>query len=509
MSEDTQLNDLKQKYPIFIGIHIGAGYHSQKLSIGYRESIKNALNKTFSMVYDRLSIDIQSNVIPESIDSLWVLESVISILEDDPLTNSGVGSNLNIDGEVECDASTMDGQLLCRCNNQCFSSLLKRQSDQSINSICGGGIWAGVGASIGISNPIKVTSEMVRKQRKGLLSLGRQRPMMLVGQGAREWAESHRLPVYEKNPVIGDPLITQQANIRYLNHKARLDTFKYSKHQSTEYQEKHQQQWLNTDNTMKIDDNDNDEDLLNDTVGAIVVDWNGNITSGVSSGGISLKHKGRVGEAAIFGAGCWAQNEILVRDIKSQTDKLVTLVPGVACSSTGVGEQLMKSQVSKECCLKIIKKKYADTGVKSFFEESFLSHSDCFSYLNEYISNQQPQPVNNSKCNSNNNVNNIDEDIEDEEEEEEVEYTDNYNNNYTGESRLGGLIAIKKTTSDNNMNIEFVWGHTTDSMGVGYISSVDSKPRSMISRIYPSSKSKAGHCLEFSARNIVLPIPKK
>lgn len=46
-----------------------------------------------------------------------------------------------------------------------------------------------------------------------------------------------------------------------------------------------------------------------DTVGAIVLDSKGNFASAVSSGGILLKHPGRVGHASMFGCGCWVQNE--------------------------------------------------------------------------------------------------------------------------------------------------------------------------------------------------------
>src|SRR5690606_15658452 len=44
-------------------------------------------------------------------------------------------------------------------------------------------------------------------------------------------------------------------------------------------------------------------DLIVDTVGAVAIDQYGNIAAGSSSGGISMKHAGRVGPAALVGVG--------------------------------------------------------------------------------------------------------------------------------------------------------------------------------------------------------------
>jgi beta-aspartyl-peptidase (threonine type) len=71
------------------------------------------------------------------------------------------------------------------------------------------------------------------------------------------------------------------------------------------------------------------------TVGAVALDKDGNISAATSTGGMTNKMPGRVGDSPIIGSGTWAQNGIC----------------GV--SSTGHGEYFIKYQVAREVCARI------------------------------------------------------------------------------------------------------------------------------------------------------------
>lgn len=80
-----------------------------------------------------------------------------------------------------------------------------------------------------------------------------------------------------------------------------------------------------------------EEEELCDTVGAVCIEDQGNIVSGVSSGGIWLKYPGRIGEAAVYGAGAWAET------VSSDGIEM-----NAATSVTGTGEHIMKTFGAKE-----------------------------------------------------------------------------------------------------------------------------------------------------------------
>lgn len=90
--------------------------------------------------------------------------------------------------------------------------------------------------------------------------------------------------------------------------------------------------------------NHSDNDLFEDTVGAICIDVDGNVASGVSSGGVALKIPGRLGEAAHVGSGCWA------RQIESHLLPNLNVPIAVACSTSGTGEQIMRANLAQTIC---------------------------------------------------------------------------------------------------------------------------------------------------------------
>ena len=71
------------------------------------------------------------------------------------------------------------------------------------------------------------------------------------------------------------------------------------------------------------------------TVGAVALDQNGNLAAGTSTGGMTGKRWGRVGDAPIIGAGTYADNR------------------ACAVSATGWGEYFIRVGVAHEICARL------------------------------------------------------------------------------------------------------------------------------------------------------------
>lgn len=140
------------------------------------------------------------------------------------------------------------------------------------------------------------------------------------------------------------------------------------------------------------------EDHITDTVGAIAIDNYGNIACGASSGGIGMKHRGRIGPAALVGVG--AAVVPIDADDKEKTC--------VATVTSGTGEHMattMAGTVFAERLYSGVKKVkgggYADAEnddevVRSAIEREFMGEQPslvCAGYLKYMLIWFQVTPV--------------------------------------------------------------------------------------------------------------------
>ena len=267
----------------FVAVHLGAGNISDSKRQEYSGLAREACQR--AMV-----------PLTEGVDSLTAIVECMTCLEDDHLTNAGVGSNLTIDGTVEMDASVMHGT---------------------------SGAFGSVAAVSQLRNPVQVATAVLKEGRCEARPDGRVNPLMLCGLGAHSWAEKHGFQLTDPNSMI-----TKHA--RRL-HKHFLGVIRTGGSRDCaggdcgEFGVGHQQQRL-------------------DTVGAVCVDQNGEVCAAASSGGIALKDCGRVGQAALFGCGCWAESG------GSDGEDL-----SVAVTTSGTGEHLIRAVMAKQCAGEIVR----------------------------------------------------------------------------------------------------------------------------------------------------------
>ncbi|GJC82560.1 threonine aspartase 1 [Colletotrichum liriopes] len=118
------------------------------------------------------------------------------------------------------------------------------------------------------------------------------------------------------------------------------------------------------------------EDIITDTVGAIAIDEKGNIAAGSSSGGIGMKHRGRIGPAALVGIGT-----AVVPCDPDDPDKT-----SVATVTSGTGEHMATTMASQRCAERIygntrrgpsgrdIEEWDEDAIMESFITNDFMGH---------------------------------------------------------------------------------------------------------------------------------------
>lgn len=267
----------------------------------------NCINDTKYRKVCKESCIAATNILRNGGTALDACEAAIIRLENCGYTNAGYGSNLTWDGNIECEASIMDGASLQfgACTNL-----------------------------TNVVNPISLARSICERQSK-LLSFDRIPPMILAGDGASNYAKELNLTMIE--PKL---LISKKARKTYDHYKSTVKKY---------------------ENTYDV------KVMPLDTVGAVVVDSHGNCVAGCSSGGLILKISGRVGQAATYGAGCWAIKNV---------NRLA------ATCTTGNGEYLMKTLLAKEIVDGLLKDQCSITSMYRTFKEKFIE-SPFLKNLNE------------------------------------------------------------------------------------------------------------------------------
>jgi beta-aspartyl-peptidase (threonine type) len=175
--------------------------------------------------------------------------AVITRLEDNPMFNAGKGAVLNADGICELDASIMDG---------------KTQAAGAI---------AGVHR---IKNPILLARAVMEKSEH----------VMLSGDGAERFAQQQ-----------GFEFVPNE----YFQTDTRRKQLEKAKQKEAEKAAGKKTAALPADEyAARI--------ARYGTVGCAALDRNGNLAAGTSTGGMTNKKFGRIGDAPIIGAGTYANN---------------------------------------------------------------------------------------------------------------------------------------------------------------------------------------------------------
>lgn len=206
--------------------------------------------------------------------SLDAVEAAIRILEDSPLFNAGKGAVFTAEERNELDASIMDGATL------------------------EAGAVAGVTT---VRNPISAARAVMERSVH----------VMLSGAGADSFAQSVGL-------ITVDP------------------SYYFTERRWKALQERKQEEALRTDtsNGRLPKKGSTSAGSYLGTVGAVALDRFGHLAAGTSTGGMTYKRFGRIGDSPVIGAGTYANRQCAV-------------------SATGHGEYFIRFVVAHDICARV------------------------------------------------------------------------------------------------------------------------------------------------------------
>lgn len=256
-------------------IHGGAGTISRanmtpEQEKAYRTVLEEALRKGYL-------------VLQNGGTSIKAVETAIMVMEDSPLFNAGKGAVFTNEGKNELDASIMNG------------------SDLKAGAVAG---------ITTVKNPIQAAIAVMEKSPH----------VLMAGKGAELFAKQQGLTIVDPSYFYTEA-----------RYKALLKA-KEDEKVELDHSEPQQKKLKKTPKTGYLDQ----EKLIFTegkkfgTVGCVALDKFGNLAAGTSTGGMTNKRYGRVGDSPIIGAGTYADNNTC------------------AVSATGHGEFFIRSVVAHD-----------------------------------------------------------------------------------------------------------------------------------------------------------------
>lgn len=275
-----------QNSKIAIAIHGGAGTILRENMTAEREAEYRAkLEEALQAGYEILN---------NGGSSLDAVVNAIQIMEESPLFNAGKGAVFTNDGKNELDAAIMDGKTR------------------------NAGAVAGISI---IKSPIAAARAVMESSPH----------VMMIGKGAEQFASEQGLETVDPSYFYTDRRFEQLERIRSTETQ-QLD------HDGDKKSEDKKQGYLDT----KF------PDRKFGTVGAVAIDRNGDLAAATSTGGMTNKRYGRVGDVPVIGAGTYADNST------------------AAISATGHGEYFIRSVVAYDITALM---KYQDKSVQEAAKE--------------------------------------------------------------------------------------------------------------------------------------------
>jgi len=237
--------------------------------------------------------------------SLDAVEATVKILEDNPLFNAGKGAVFTHEGKIELDAAIMNGKNLAA------------------------GSMAGVTI---IKNPVSGARAVMEKSGH----------VMLIGKGAEAFAAEQGLD------IVDPSYFYTQSRWDSLQNLIKQDSIKNK---------------INKVNTKTVGEEAKNNDSKFGTVGAVALDMQGNLAAATSTGGMSNKKYGRVGDVPIIGAGTYANNATCAISCTGWGEFFIRLVVAKSVSDLMEYKNLSLQKAAEEMIMKKVPQLGGDGGL--------------------------------------------------------------------------------------------------------------------------------------------------